>query len=124
MRTALEGLAPLGDGAPPPVPATIEAALRGAVVAFDQAIGDAVRALFPDEGELGKMSVATVLARLDALDAKGEEGRAKVWRALRGSTVLVVLVDPGRENVWVVSLGDCAAGEWVFWGCLFWGGWW
>jgi pyruvate dehydrogenase phosphatase len=35
----------------------------------------------------------------------------KVLRGLRGSTVLVSLLDPLRKNLWVASLGDCQAGS-------------
>jgi pyruvate dehydrogenase phosphatase len=45
-------------------------------------------------------------------EEKGLKGEniQKVLRCMRGSTALVVLIDPKEENVWCCSLGDCVAG--------------
>lgn len=36
---------------------------------------------------------------------------ARLLRCMRGSTVLVSLVDSSGRNLWVASLGDCQAGQ-------------
>lgn len=39
----------------------------------------------------------------------GGKNALKVRRGMSGSTVLISLVDPKHENLWVASLGDCVA---------------
>jgi pyruvate dehydrogenase phosphatase len=51
------------------------------------------------------------IKRLVNDDDRGGVNAGVVERCKQGSTVLVALVDPGKENVWVASLGDCVAGE-------------
>jgi len=48
-------------------------------------------------------------------NSHGEKGKKKeknhtlVTRIMRGTTALITLVDPQRENLWVANLGDCQA---------------
>jgi hypothetical protein len=40
-----------------------------------------------------------------------ESNHAIVTRIMRGTTALIALLDPARENLWVANLGDCQASE-------------
>ena len=44
----------------------------------------------------------------------GGRNSAKVLRCMRGSTVLISLIDPSSSQLWVASLGDCQAGSTKF----------
>jgi len=41
--------------------------------------------------------------------SSGGENYAKVIRSICGTTALIGLVDPDKENLWVANLGDCQA---------------
>ncbi|KJA27787.1 hypothetical protein HYPSUDRAFT_62824 [Hypholoma sublateritium FD-334 SS-4] len=107
------------DAAPAVEPdaAAVEAALLNAIADFDASLGEGVHALFPEAGALTDMDEAAVHA---VVAANGPAAKAAVLRAMRGSTALIALSDPTRANLWVASLGDCAAvlgtrpegGEW------------
>lgn len=102
------------DAAPPgvePDPAAVEAALLSAIADFDASLGEGLHALFPDTGALADMDEAAVHA---VVAASGPAAKAAVLRAMRGSTALIALTDPTRANLWVASLGDCAAGKYIF----------
>jgi pyruvate dehydrogenase phosphatase len=58
--------------------------------------------------ELAKLSDDEVKAVIQD-SAAGGPNHAKVARCMQGSTVLVSVVDPTRDNIWVASLGDCQA---------------
>ncbi|CAA7259279.1 unnamed protein product [Cyclocybe aegerita] len=98
-----------------PEPSVISDALTRAISSFDESIGKAVLDLFPDQAALSNMSDAEIR---QIVNDKGPNS-ATVLRCVRGSTVLISLTDPSKSNVWVASLGDCAAvlgtregGEW------------
>ena len=43
--------------------------------------------------------------------APDDPDTTKLLRCIRGSTILVSLVDSSGRNLWVASLGDCQAGQ-------------
>jgi len=90
---------------PYPEPPVISDLLRDTIVQFDQEIGDALLALFPNADALAEMSQAHITSIID--DPANAD---TLLRCMRGTTVLVALTDPSRSNIWVASLGDCIAG--------------
>lgn len=54
---------------------------------------------------------------MSAIGGGGGDNQARLLRGMRGSTALVVLIAPqgfsGHRGIWVASLGDCVAGEFV-----------
>lgn len=74
---------------------------------MDDQITEEFLAIFPG----GPQAVAKLSDRkiLELINQRGNV--AKIKRCMSGSTVLVALVDPRHENLWVASLGDCLAGE-------------
>ncbi|KLO19449.1 protein serine/threonine phosphatase 2C, partial [Schizopora paradoxa] len=90
-------------------PEAISKLLASTITAFDERIGQALLALFPR----GEAQVATMSdEEIDELmndQEKGGTNAAILSHCMRGTTALVALVDPARENLWVVNLGDCIA---------------
>lgn len=94
-----------------PSPAAVSDILVAAISEVDDAITRDIMNLFPGGVEaITKMSGEEIDAIVNDFSSGGVNN-AKILRGLRGSTVLVSLVDPERENIWVASLGDCQAGN-------------
>jgi len=76
--------------------------------------------MFPGgHDELSKLSDDEIKAVIHD-SAAGGPNHAKVARCMQGSTVLVSLIDPNRDNIWVASLGDCQAGMLLVWDLPCW----
>ncbi|KAJ7599178.1 protein serine threonine phosphatase 2C [Mycena floridula] len=84
---------------------TISEILKKAIATIDDEIKQAVLDIFPDVDALAAMSDDEIKAIIN----DGGETNQKVLRCMRGTTVLVALIDPNKENLWVASLGDCQA---------------
>ncbi|EGO01319.1 hypothetical protein SERLA73DRAFT_87888 [Serpula lacrymans var. lacrymans S7.3] len=90
-------------------PQFVSKALAQAVVDFDNSIMNDFVGLFPGGLDgLAKLSDSEIEAIVND-SASGGKNNIKVLRCMRGSTLLVSLLDPSRENLWVASLGDCQA---------------
>lgn len=87
-------------------PAVVERLLQSTIAAIDDQMAADLVALFPDQDALEMLSDEDVKR---VINDSGENS-AKVLKCMRGSTVLVSLLDPARKNLWVASLGDCQAG--------------
>lgn len=86
------------------VPRVIQASLT----AFEEGILADFMALFPG----GLPMVEEMSAEeIKAIVNDDGENLKKVHRCMRGTTALIALVDPRKENVWVASLGDGQASE-------------
>ena len=103
-----------------------------AISEVDDAITRDIVGLFPGGPEqtpgcqiVDARSLATQIRQIEELSddeihaivndmQAGGVNNAKVLRGMRGSTVLVSLVDPSGRNLWVASLGDCQAGSGCF----------
>lgn len=83
----------------------ISKVLQEGIVAFDDGIGQAFLDLFPGDS-IRDLSEEEVKAIVNA-----PENVHKALRCMRGTTVLISLVDPRKKNLWVASLGDCTASE-------------
>ncbi|KAG1764525.1 phosphatase 2C-like domain-containing protein [Suillus occidentalis] len=83
--------------------------LTRAIYDVDEAIKRDFLDIFPEEvDEIATMSDATVKARVNDQSSGGLNYR-KVLRCLRGSTILLALVDPTKKHLWVLNLGDGVA---------------
>ena len=84
--------------------------LSKAIVSYDESLTKDLYDIFPGgHDELSKLSDDEIKAVIHD-SAAGGQNHAKVARCMQGSTVLISLIDPDRDNVWVASLGDCQAG--------------
>jgi pyruvate dehydrogenase phosphatase len=91
-------------------PQFISDLLSQSITSFDNAIAQDVLDLFP--GGLQNISAYSdaELRRVINDQHTGGENYYKVRLCVYGTTALVALVDPERENLWVANLGDCQAG--------------
>ncbi|KAG2141435.1 phosphatase 2C-like domain-containing protein [Suillus bovinus] len=80
--------------------------LTRAVFDVDEAIKRDFLEVFPEEvEEIATMSDTTVKTRVND-QSSGGRNHQKALRCLRGSTILLTLVDPTRKHLWVLNLGD------------------
>ncbi|KAF9484447.1 protein serine/threonine phosphatase 2C [Pholiota conissans] len=103
VQDALEVL--LSDEGHPPDSTAVGEMLKNTIAKLDHDIGAALLALFPDSVALEGMTDEHIRNIINV----GRPNSDVVLRCMRGTTALVSLVDPKRENIWVASLGDCAA---------------
>lgn len=87
-------------------PEDIADALKSSIELFDKSLSDDLLAILPSNLE--------DLSDEDAEKIANDEKNAQVvLRCMRGSTALITLIDPGKQNLCVANLGDCQARE--FW---------
>ncbi|KAG2048158.1 protein serine/threonine phosphatase 2C [Suillus hirtellus] len=80
--------------------------LTKAIFDVDEAIKRDFLEIFSEEvDEIATMSDATIKARVDD-QSSGGLNHQKALRCLRGSTILLTLVDPTKKHLWVLNLGD------------------
>jgi len=83
--------------------------LSRAIYDMDEAIKRDLLEIFPEEAdEIATMSDATVKARVND-QSSGGLNYQKTLRCLRGSTILLALIDPTKKHLWVLNLGDGVA---------------
>jgi pyruvate dehydrogenase phosphatase len=92
-------------------PTLISNVLEEAIASFDDSMTQDLLRLFPTPENISTLSDGAIRAIINDADYGGVNS-ATVTRCMRGSTVLVSVLDPGAENLWVASLGDCQSGMW------------
>lgn len=94
-------------------PATVSDLLVKAISEVDDSITRDIMDLFPGGPEaIAKLSDEQIDAIVNDFES-GRRNNAKVLVGMRGSTALVSLVDPEQKNLWVASLGDSQAGDFL-----------
>ncbi|KAG0695033.1 phosphatase 2C-like domain-containing protein [Suillus ampliporus] len=84
-------------------------ALTSAIYDFDEAMKRDFLEIFPEGiDEIATMPEAMVKARVND-QCSGGLNHMKALRCMRGSTILLALVDPTKKHLWVLSLGDGVA---------------
>jgi len=92
-------------------PGSVSDLLSKVITSYDDSLTKDLYDLFPGgHEELNKLSDDEIRAVIHD-SAAGGPNHARVARCMQGSTVLVSLIDPNRDNIWVASLGDCQAGR-------------
>ncbi|KAH8828400.1 protein serine threonine phosphatase 2C [Flagelloscypha sp. PMI_526] len=86
-------------------PGEISTLLADAIQAVDDTILRNTLALFPNVEAVGKVTPEDV----DRIVNQDPVNLLKMHLCMRGSTVLVALLDPENVNLWVASVGDCQA---------------
>ncbi|KAI5124089.1 hypothetical protein M0805_000904 [Coniferiporia weirii] len=87
-------------------PQAISAALKEGIEAFDKSLYDNLMSRLPTN--FAEMSEEELKGIINDQESGGKVHQA-IIRGIQGSTVIIALVDPARENVWVANLGDCQA---------------
>ena len=97
-----------------PAPGVIADALSEAISSFDKDIGQALLDVFPDQDALAKMTDEEIQSKIN------DDGPIStiILHCMRGTTVLISIIGPTRSNLWVASLGDCAASKRPFKQCV------
>ncbi|KAG2145946.1 protein serine threonine phosphatase 2C [Suillus bovinus] len=93
-------------GATPLAPSTVSTLLQSSIQAIDDALTDGVKCLFPDEATLAAYTDEQIKS---TINGPTNPNNLAILRCMRGTTALISLVDPKKDNLWVASLGDCQA---------------
>lgn len=105
IRSHLEGVLASDPNATPTV---IGDSLSKAIQVFDKSFEDDLKAVLPENFEgLSDEELQVVIND----QATGGHVYTKVVRCMRGACSAVTVIDPAKENLWVVNLGDCEAGQ-------------
>ncbi|KAF8070260.1 protein serine threonine phosphatase 2C [Lyophyllum atratum] len=86
----------------------ISRVLTDAISSLDNDLTNDVLKLFPNVDVISSLSDEDIQVIIND-QSSGGKNSSVVMRCMRGTTVLVSLVDPMRQNIWVASLGDCQA---------------
>ncbi|KAF8501337.1 protein serine threonine phosphatase 2C [Hysterangium stoloniferum] len=87
----------------------ISSALANAISEHDEALLADLSSIFPRGLTTALDMSDEELDKIIHGNDRGGHNILKVHRCMRGTTVLMSLVDPSGENLWVASLGDCEA---------------
>ena len=82
--------------------------LAKSIEEFDMSIAEDLKTLLPRNfAEMGDESLKKLV--------NDQESGGRVYnaciRCMRGSTVIITLIDPRKENLWIANLGDCQASK-------------
>lgn len=105
IRSHLESLL---TADPYATPSTIGDAFFKAIKAFDKSFEDDLKAVIPEDFESLSDEELQVLVNDQAT---GGHIYTRVIRCMRGACSIIVVIDPEKENLWCVNLGDCEAGQ-------------
>lgn len=95
---------------PKNTPNAIGDALSNAVQVFDKSLEDDFKAVLPEHFE--NLSDEELQAAIND-QASGGRVYTKVVRCMRGACSVIAIIDPAKENLWIVNLGDCEAGQYM-----------
>ncbi|KAG5652237.1 hypothetical protein H0H81_005731 [Sphagnurus paluster] len=87
---------------------TVSDILKDTISTLDDDLTKSLLNLFPDPDVLETLSDEEIRTTINDQESGGVNSDI-VTRCMRGTTVLVSLLDPKRCNIWVASLGDCQA---------------
>ncbi|THH08376.1 hypothetical protein EW145_g2739 [Phellinidium pouzarii] len=102
-------LASVLSATPSPTADAISSVLSESISRFDQSLNESLLSIFAGDEESFKTMSDNEIKNLINDQERGGRNASIVARCMRGTTALVALVDPRRENLWVASLGDCIA---------------
>lgn len=77
---------------------------------FDKSFEDDLKAVLPENFE--NLSDEELRAVIND-QSTGGHVYTKVMRCMRGACSVIAVVDPAKENLWIVNLGDCEAGKFI-----------
>lgn len=99
-------------GSRPLRPEVIAETISQAIVHFDELIISRFLNVLP---EAYRTNLPTVnpgdIRQLINDRSRGGHCYLRTAQAMGGTTALITLTDPRRENLWVANLGDCQAGD-------------
>ena len=107
MRSHLESVL---TNDPNATPNAIGDAFSKAIQDFDKSLENDLKAVLPERFE--SLSDEELQVAIND-QATGGRVYTRVIRCMRGACSLVVVIDPAKENMWIVNLGDCEAGQYI-----------
>lgn len=107
VRSHLESLLTADPNA---TPSAIGDSFSKAIQVFDKSFEDDLRAVIP--GNFESLSDEDLQVMIND-QATGGRIHTKVMRCMRGACSVIVVIDPAKENLWCINLGDCEAGQYV-----------
>ncbi|KAF9652785.1 protein serine/threonine phosphatase 2C [Thelephora ganbajun] len=93
-------------GDPNAGPNAIGHAFSKAIQVFDKSFEDNLKAVIPENFE--SLSDEELQAVIND-QATGGRVYTKVMKCMRGACSVITVIDPAKENLWIVNLGDCEA---------------
>lgn len=88
-------------------PSAIGDAVSEVIQAFDKSLEEELKAAIPEDFEsLSDEELREVIND----QASGGHVHTRVLRCMRGACSVIVVIDPTKENLWSINLGDCEAG--------------
>jgi len=91
-------------------PVAISDILAHSIYSLDNTLTEDLLRIFPDPATIAQFSADEIRAMVKDSES-GEANSELIARCIRGSTILVSLIDPPGSNLWVASLGDSEAGD-------------
>lgn len=95
---------------PNATPGAIGDTFSKAIQIFDKSLEDDLKAIIP--GNFESLSDEELQAVIND-QATGGLTYRKVTRCMRGTCSLIIVIDPAKENLWSINLGDCEAGQYI-----------
>ncbi|OCH93119.1 protein serine/threonine phosphatase 2C [Obba rivulosa] len=97
-------------GPRPPNPESISEIIAQAIIQFDDLIISRFLNVLPESYRANLHNVnPSHIRQLINDKARGGQCYMRTAQAMGGTTALITLTDPRRENLWVANLGDCQA---------------
>ncbi len=110
FATALTALSENRQGEAVPTPADISRVIQQELTSIDNLLRDDLLNLFPGgEEQLEGMSDKDFQDLATKWKTDGPDHTREVVSCVRGSTVVLALIDPPFENLWVANLGNSFA---------------
>ena len=95
---------------PNATPNVIGDAFSEAVQLFDNSLENDLKAVLPENFE----SLSDAELQIVINDrATGGRVYTRVIKCMRGACSVIAVIDPAKENLWIVNLGDCEAGQYI-----------
>lgn len=111
IRSHLESLLAADPNA---TPNAIGDTFAKAIQVFDKSFEDDLKAAIP--GNFESLSDEELQAVIND-QATGGHVYKQVIRCMRGACSVIIVIDPAKENMWSINLGDCEAGQYVYDSC-------
>ena len=95
---------------PNATPNAIGDAFSKAIQDFDKSLENDLKAVLPENFEgLSDEELQVVIND----QTTGGLVYTRVIRCMRGACSVIAVIDPTKENLWIVNLGDCEAGRYM-----------
>jgi pyruvate dehydrogenase phosphatase len=92
------------------VPSAVSGVLSDCIIRFDHSITADFTRMFPGGPAALQSMSSSQIRHLFQDRASATQNFTAAMRCLQGTTALLTLTDPSKQNLWIANLGDCQAG--------------